>query len=249
MYSQLSRVERRNYYGNPGDPVYAHRLREQRDAYFSSRMGFDYPRSVSNHGPESYETRNGDGGERGQYGYDGVENRDPMRSDPRSYGAAESHERYTSHSRRSRSPTRVEKSGYSQYSAYDYARPTSGYHRSSRQYDPRRDSSSWSSTYAEPRDGYHHGSYDYTRSSRHELTTPAYRTSNTGYPGDRSSAAYSFDGRRRSSRVPASVTSSRIRAPMDEYQRYQHGAVPVQRWDEDRYLADGYGRGWSGRQA
>lgn len=29
---------------------------------------------------------------------------------------------------------------------------------------------------------------------------------------------------------------------MNEYQRYQYGADAVQRWNEDRYSEDGYGR-------
>lgn len=60
MYSQLSRTERRNYYGNPHDPVYARRLREQCDVYFSRRMGSDYPPLDPSQRRESYEMRSGD---------------------------------------------------------------------------------------------------------------------------------------------------------------------------------------------
>ncbi|CAK1354199.1 unnamed protein product [Cercospora beticola] len=244
MYSQLSRTERRNYYGYPHDPVYARRLREQRDVYFSRRVGSDYPPLDPSQRRESYETRSGDDyPQQSQYRYHEVADRDSMRSDPRGYEAAEGYERYISRSRRSRSPTRGEGSGYSsQHSTYDYAHPTLGYDGSSRRYDPRPESGTWSSVYAEPRDGYHRGSYDYTGSSRYELTAPAYRGSNTGYPGDRSSTAYSFDARNPSSRLSSSMSSTRTRTPMNEYQRYQYGADAVQRWNEDRYFEDGYGR-------
>ncbi|KAF2212280.1 hypothetical protein CERZMDRAFT_97557 [Cercospora zeae-maydis SCOH1-5] len=256
MYSQLSRTERRNYYGNPNDPVYAQRLREQRDAYFSSRMGSNYPRIDylrSDHPRSSWSQRpesQGPWDGEGQYRYYGGQGRVPTRGEPTGYGAtgygttgygaAEGYECYAERSRHSRSPDQFAGSGYYQYDTH-YPRPTSRYERSGRPYPPHPASNSWSNAYAEPR-GYRHGPYDYERFPRRETPAPAERGSNTGYPADRSRASYIYDGSRPSSRVSYSMTSSRTITPMNGVQGYQHSATAVQRWSEDRYYADAYAR-------
>ncbi|KAM3415895.1 hypothetical protein BST61_g9396 [Cercospora zeina] len=232
MYTQLSRAERRNYYGNPNDRVYARRLREQRDAYFSDRMGTDNPRSNSAQRQEGQELWDGEG----QYGYHGGRDRAPARGGMTRYGAGATeygasgcgatggYERYTDRSRDTHSPDQAGGSDYDHHATdTDYFGPASRDDRSLRPFNPSSNFTNWADAYAEP-EGYQHGPYDYGRSARRETPAPARRSSNGDYPADRSRASH------------------RIVTPMNGSQNDQPNAVTVRRWSEDRYYTDAYGR-------